>query len=84
MEAQYYQDLFTKHYNSGNAIINKTTKEIFKAELDEQFKQCWADTSTRKFFPKYWFISNKGNLLSVNKDKIVWLNKNKRKQLKKK
>jgi hypothetical protein len=78
MTATEYEELFIEIYNSGEDILNYTTKEIFAAEDGEEFRQCWADTPTRRDFPKYWFVSRKGNLLSVKTDKIQWLHKNKR------
>lgn len=77
-KAKEYRVLFNEIYNSGDEIVNKTTGETFIAEDGEEFRQCWADTPTRREFPKYWFISKKGNLLSVKKDRIQWLHKNKR------
>lgn len=74
-----YRELFAELYNSGEEIINNTTKETFVPEDGEEFRQCWDDTATRRELPKYWFVSDKENLLSVKKDKLVWLNKNRRK-----
>lgn len=76
--AKHFRELFEEIYNSGDEILNNTTGETFEAEEDEEFVQCWADTPTRCLFPKYWFISQYENLLSVKKDRIVWLNKNRR------
>lgn len=77
-KAEKYFEKFTQLLNSGVPIINETTSEQFALEDGEVFKQCWADTTERKTFPKYWFISNKGNLLSVYREKILWLHKNPR------
>lgn len=78
MTAEEYKELFKELYNSGEPIINNTTQEVFESDPDEVFRQCWADTVQRCKFPPFWFVSNKGNLLSVKKDKIRWLNKNRR------
>lgn len=78
IKAKEYFEKFTQLLNSGVPIINETTNEQFILMDDEEFKQCWADTPERKTFPKYWFVSNKGNLLSVYGDKIIWLHKNPR------
>lgn len=78
-EAKKYKNLFIELYNKEEVeIVNNTTKEVFVAEDGEEFRQCWADTSTRRYFPKFWFVSRIGNVLSVKSDKIVWLNKNRR------
>ena len=78
MKETNYIELFKELYDSGEKIIDNTTKEVFEAKPDEMFRQCWADTPERRIFPKYWFISNFGNLLSVKKYKIQWIHKNKR------
>lgn len=79
LTTEEYYNKFMELYNSGAEIRNETTGEIFEAEADEIFKQCWADTTARKYFPKYWFVSEKENVLSLKDDKIVWLHKNRRK-----
>lgn len=76
--AEEYKTLFAEMYNTGEIIYNENTGEVFEAEDGEEFLQCWADTTTRRKFPLYWFVSDRGNLLSVKKDRIRWLNKNKR------
>ena len=76
--AEEFRRLFTELYNAGEPILNQTTNEVFEPDPDEVFRQCWADTITRRNFPRFWFVSEKGNLLSVKKDRIQWLNKNKR------
>ena len=78
MTEQEYLELFIELYNNGEPIINNTTKEVFEAQIGEEFRQCWADTIERRLFPKYWFVSQIGNLLSAKKDKIQWIHKNKR------
>lgn len=75
---EYYYDKFEELFASGEPIINGTTNETFVPEDDEIFRQCYKDTPTRRTFPKFWFVSNKGNLISVCKNKLVWVHKNKR------
>ena len=79
-ESKKYRDLFNKIYNNGAEIIDQTTGAVFEPTEGEIFKQCWADTIERRNFPKYWFISDLGNLLSIKEepDRIQWLHKNKR------
>ena len=79
-EAKELNNLFVEIFNNGEEIIDNTTGAVFEPTEGEIFLQCWADTIERRLFPKYWFISNVGNLLSVKKDqnRIQWLHKNKR------
>lgn len=78
MSAKEYLELFIELYNNGEPIEDNTTKEVFEAQEGEEFRQCWADTPERRLFPKYWFVSLIGNLLSVKPDRIQWIHKNKR------
>lgn len=75
---EYYYDKFNELFNSGDPIMDNTTKETFDAAEGEIFKQCYADTPERRTFPVYWFVSNRGNLISVRDDKLVLIHKNKR------
>lgn len=76
--AEYYSNLMKYHAENGTIILNKDATEVFVPEYDEVFKQCYADTPTRKYFPKYWFVSDKGNVISFYHDKPVWIKKNQR------
>ena len=75
---EYYENKFNELVNSGKPIIDNTTHEIFEASENEEFRQCYEDTPERKTFPKYWFVSNMGNLISVCENKLVLLHKNQR------
>lgn len=74
----YYYDKFNELVNSGTPIIDNTTQEIFEAAEGETFRQCYEDTPQRRTFPKHWFVSNRGNLISVCENKLVLIHKNPR------
>lgn len=75
---EYYYERFNELYNSGKPIIDNTTQEVFEAAEGEIFKQCYKDTPERKTFPKHWFVSNMGNLVTVCEEKLVLIHKNQR------
>lgn len=72
---EYYFDKFNELYNSGEPIVDNATNEIFEAADEEKFKQCYEDTPERRTFPKYWFVSNYGNLITVCENKLVLVHK---------
>lgn len=77
-KASYYQEKFEQLFNSGVPIIERKGKgieEVFVPAEDEIFKQCWADTPTRRALPTYWFVSNYANLVSVGEKKLKLLHK---------
>lgn len=69
-----YIEKFTEVIETNTPIYSSNDEtKLFIPEDNEIFKQCWADTNTRKTLPKYWFISNHGNLISVCHDDPVWI-----------
>ena len=72
---EYYYDKFQELFDSGLPIIDGVTNEKFEAKEGEVFRQCYADIPERRTFPKYWFVSNYGNLISVKEKKLVWVHK---------
>lgn len=75
------QELFTelmkqKQENEDKAIYTISKKKSFIPEENETFVQCWADTPKRKDLPKYWFLSEKENLITISKGKLNLVQKN--------
>ena len=69
-----YATLFHEILVNDTPIYSTKDKDKrFIAEDEEIFMQCYADTPTRKTFPKYWFISNKCNLISIENGKPKWI-----------
>lgn len=57
-----------------NVPIYDNHGHLLKTEEDEEWVQCYAPNDTvRKMYPKYYFVSNKGNLVSVKGKKPRWL-----------
>lgn len=78
----FYQEKFEQLINAGVPIIErkgKKVEEVFVPAADEVFKQCWADTVTRRTLPTYWFVSNYANLISVGEKKLKLVHKEPRK-----
>lgn len=76
--AKYYVEKFNRLMLKGNPIIDKKTGETYVPLEDESFFQCYADTPERKIFPKYWFVSREGTLISVYCNGLRMIHKNKR------
>lgn len=72
---EYYKEKFDELFDSGLPIIDYVTEEEFEASDGEIFEQCYADTPERRTFPKFWFVSNYGNLISVGEKRLVWVHK---------
>lgn len=79
-DERYYVEKFERLMLEGSPIINRTTKETYIPLEDELFLQCYADTPERKLFPKYWFVSQIGTLISVYNNELRMVHKNKRVQ----
>ena len=78
----FYQEKFEQLINAGVPIIErkgKKVEEVFVPAADEVFKQCWADTVTRRTLPTYWFVSNYANLISGGEKKLKLVHKEPRK-----
>ena len=78
----FYQEKFEQLINAGVPIIErkgKKVEEVFVPAADEVFKQCWADTVTRRTLPTYWFVSNYANLISAGEKKLKLVHKEPRK-----
>lgn len=75
---KYYYDKFRELFNSGDPIIDNTNGAVFEATEGEVFLQCYEDAPERNTFPMYWFVSNRGNLISVKEDKLIWVHPNRR------
>lgn len=77
-DERYYAEKFDRLMLEGSPMINRTTKETYIPLEDELFLQCYADTPERKTFPKYWFVSQIGTLISVYGNRLQMIHKNKR------
>ena len=72
---KYYKNKFDELFNSGTPIIDQVTGEELILQEGETFRQCYADTPKRNTFPKQWFVSKQGNLISVVGNKLIWVHK---------
>ena len=71
--AKYYNDFFVAQMNAGVTVKN-SDGDILTVQETEVFKQCYKKGHpVRKHFPKYWFCSNRGNLISVCGKKLLWI-----------
>lgn len=77
-KADFWKSRFEELRQNGAVIYSKDKKKSFVMKEDEVFKQCWADTLTRKYFPARWFVSEE-HLVSVYKKRIIYIPKNERK-----
>ena len=72
--AEYYNNRFKEILEADEPIYSTSNpnKRLIIAD-EEVFKQCYADTPTRKTFPKYWFISDRCNLITMKSGKPKWI-----------
>ena len=71
---KYYAALFKAALEEDRPIYSTSNpNKRFEAADGEKFKQCYADTPTRKTFPKYWFISDGCNLISMESGEPKWI-----------
>ena len=77
-EKNQYAEIFKHHLQAGRPIFNSDKTDILRLEDGEIFDQCYADTPRRYQLPKYWFVSNKTRLVSVESGEPVWLKNNER------
>ncbi|MBQ9198577.1 MAG: hypothetical protein IJ141_00125 [Lachnospiraceae bacterium] len=55
-------------------IFNLKRNKYFILDEDEYFKQCYkANNKKRNIFAEYYFLSNKCHLVSVYKNKLIWI-----------
>lgn len=71
-----YKKIFDKEMNSGKKIYTQDKSEELIIEDNEKWKQCYKPGDrVREQLPQYWFISDRGNLISVVREKAYWLKK---------
>lgn len=73
-----YKEKLIEYIESGKQILTRDETEVFIPEEDEVFMQCWADIPERRELPKYWFETNKDNLISMYTGKPKWIRKDMR------
>lgn len=62
------------NYLNSNKPIRDSKKNILVLESDEKFYQCYdPHVPGRRELTKYWFVSNKGNVISVASPTPRWL-----------
>lgn len=61
-----YEEIFTRELETNSEIRSEDGRFKVTISEDEIWCQCYNENDTaRKDFPPYWFVSNKGNLISV-------------------
>lgn len=71
---KYYADLFKAALEEDRPVYSTSNPDKRLVIADgERFRQCWTDTPTRKTFPKYWFISDRCNLISMESGEPKWI-----------
>lgn len=71
-----YKEIFDREMNSGRKIYTQDKTEELIIEDNEKWKQCYKpEDKIREQLPPFWFISDRGNLISVAKGKAYWLKK---------
>lgn len=78
LTAKQYKEIFDREINSNRIITTSDKTEELVITDGERWKQCYKKgNKTREKFPKYWFISDKCNLISVQRGKPFLVRKNK-------
>ena len=68
-----YKNIFEDHLKAGTPIYDKDGN-LLKMEPDEKWVQCYdRHDNVRKEYPKYIFVSNKGNFVSARGKELRWL-----------
>lgn len=69
-----YKAIFENEINNNTEIWSEDKREHISITEDEEWRQCYDKTNkARKYFPPYWFVSDKGNLISVESGKALLL-----------
>ena len=77
-DKKMYKMLFNELMKNNTPITDKQTGEVFTPEKGEEFRQCYVNTKLRREFPTRWFVSDRGNLISVHGDKLYKIRPRKR------
>lgn len=76
LTAKQYKDIFDMIVNGNEKITTSDKTEELVITDGERWKQCYKKgNKAREQFPKYWFVSDKGNLISVASGKAYLLKK---------
>ena len=68
-----YKNIFVFYFKAGTPIYD-TDGKLLKMEPDEKWVQCYdPHDNVRKEYPKYIFVSNKGNFVSARGKELRWL-----------
>ena len=70
-DVRYYMSKMVELANKYGVNITNDDGDVLIPAEDEVFRPCWADTPERRDLPKYWFLSNHGNLVAVTEHKIT-------------
>lgn len=73
--AKQYQEKFDNLMKS-NPKIKDNNSNCLELKKDDLWRQAWADTPRRKYFPKFWFVRKQtGDVISVSRKIPRWLEK---------
>lgn len=71
-----YREAFYEFMASGKEVRTQDNKEKLILTDNEKWKQCYKPTDKiRKLLPPFWFVSDQGNLISLQSGKAKWLKK---------
>lgn len=73
MEKNDYKKIFENYLTEGLPIFDSKGHQL-QLQDDEEFRQCYDPSDpARRDFPKCWFVSNRGTLLSTHGKKVIWV-----------
>ena len=75
-EAEENRRILNEWINQGNNITTwkKENRQVLALAADEQFIPCFSpDESVRNELPVYWFLSNHGNLVTIKRRHVYWI-----------
>lgn len=82
LSAEEFKEIFEKEVKINMLVTSKDKKEKIVVGKDEEWRQCYKQNDeNREELPKYWFYSDRGNLISVLSGKpylIKKISKNKK------
>lgn len=66
LTAEEFKEIFEKEVKSNMVITSRDKKEKIVIADNEEWRQCYKQNDeNREELPKYWFLSDRGNLISV-------------------
>lgn len=82
LSAEEFKEIFDREVKINMLVTSKDKKEKIVVGKDEEWRQCYKQNDeNREELPKYWFYSDRGNLISVLSGKpylIKKISKNKK------